>query len=163
MLEFGFRAGMLGFATSSTRSFVFRSYWFIFWQILDRGQWWVSLAVLSLLSLFESSVDQESFQGTGELRFFLEYLALKCSTLQAYPIEAKEHFLQHKQWWITLLHAEMCSWYAYHIEPGYHVWSEPPLAETASSNTTHTSFDSQRHKWWTAVYVYSTFMDLLLR
>lgn len=81
MQEFGFRAGMLGYATSSSESFVFRSYWFIFWRILEWGQYWVSLAVSSLLHLLDSFVDQENFQGTRELRFFMEYLAHHSSGL----------------------------------------------------------------------------------
>lgn len=110
MLEFGFRAGMLGFATSSAESFVFGSYWFIFWHISERGQWWVSLAVSSPLPLLDSFVDQESFQGTGELRFFMEYLAHRSSALWVYPIKAEEYFRQdkHVEWWIIVLHDEMC-------------------------------------------------------
>lgn len=51
-LESWFETGMLGFATCSGESFIFRSYWFIFWQILVQGQWWVSLAVYFSLPLF---------------------------------------------------------------------------------------------------------------
>lgn len=41
----------------------------------------MSLAVSSPLPLLDSFVDQESFQGTGELRFFMEYLARHSSAL----------------------------------------------------------------------------------
>lgn len=137
MLEFRFSSGMLGFATSNTESFVFRSYWFIFWQILDWGQWWVSLALSSPLPLLDSFVDQESFQGTKELRFFMEYLAHLSSALWVYPIKAEKYFLQdkHVEWWITRVHAEMCwcSWQHPSTEPGCYVWSDPSLSATASS------------------------------
>jgi len=41
----------------------------------------VSGSVIFSPSLLDSVVDQESFQGTGELRFFMEYLAHQSNAL----------------------------------------------------------------------------------
>lgn len=134
MLVFRLRGGTLSFAVFNGQSFIFTSYWLIFWQILEWSQCWVSLAVSSPLPLLGSFVDQESFQGTGELRYFMEYLAHCFSALWVYPIKAEEYFLQgkHIEWWITLVHADM--WWC----PQKHAGMEPrchmcPKPSTASS------------------------------
>lgn len=163
MLEFGFRAGMLGFATSSAESFVFRTYWFIFWQILERGQWWVSLAVSSPLPLLDSFVDQESFQGTGELRFSWNIWPIIPASFKFISLRPRSIFYKTNtvEWWITVVQVEMC-WCSWQSIPVLNLiimcGQRHHCLQLLHPTKTHTCFDLQRQKWWMMIYIYSTFM-----